>query len=253
MTSQKANPLPRYQKTQTQRALPGFSGAPRQKPVRVNCRPPDYNARDGLHIADGAEPWCGPARRLADPCAARTSGAPSRALFHSPVPGPGHVTRYSAHVPCRPRFFQLHPCRWRPREPVCPASASAGTTTTHFQPNCPPGNHPRPHLPSGSWYSLQEWAARTSPLTARRVVLAPTLCRSSFRGTSSSRATCRTRSPSCSEETFIAPRAQQGEGAARLRATPARARRGRLSMKETPMTGTPPSTWGCRFHVQYIE
>ena len=42
---------------------------------------------------------------------------------------------------------------------------------------------------------------------------------------------------------LFAPRAQQGEGAARLRAAPARARRGRLSIKKTPMTGTPPSTW----------
>ena len=74
------------------------------KPVIVNCRPPDYTARDGLHIADGAEPWCGPARRLASPCVGRTSGAPSCALFHSPVPGPGHVTRHSANVPWRPRF-----------------------------------------------------------------------------------------------------------------------------------------------------
>ena len=41
---------------------------------------------------------------------------------------------------------------------------------------------------------------------------------------------------------LIAPRAQQGEGAERLRAAPARARRGRLSIK-TPMTGTPSSTW----------
>ena len=93
------------------------------KAVMANCRPPDYTAWEGLHIADGAEPWCGPARRLADPCVARTSGAPSRALFHSPVPGPGHATRYSANVPWRPRFSQLHPCRWRPREPACPTSA----------------------------------------------------------------------------------------------------------------------------------
>ena len=81
------------------------------KPVIVNCRPPDYTARDGLHIADGAEPWCGPARRLANPCVARTSGAPSCALFRSPVPGPGQVTRYSANVPWRPRFAQRFPHR----------------------------------------------------------------------------------------------------------------------------------------------
>jgi len=74
------------------------------KPVMVYCRPPDYTARDGLHIADGAEPWCGPARRLANPCVGRTSGAPSCALFHSPVPGPGHDTRYSPNVLWRPRF-----------------------------------------------------------------------------------------------------------------------------------------------------
>ena len=42
---------------------------------------------------------------------------------------------------------------------------------------------------------------------------------------------------------IFAPRAQQGEGAARLRAAPARARRGRLSIfDKTPMTGTPSST-----------
>ena len=72
------------------------------KPVMVYCRPPDYTTRDGLRIVDGAQPWCGPARRLASPCVGRTSGAPSCALFHSPVPGPGHVTRYSANVPWRP-------------------------------------------------------------------------------------------------------------------------------------------------------
>jgi len=65
-----------YQKTQTQRALLGFSGAPRhtKKAVKVNCRPPDYTARDGLHIADGVEPRFGPARRLASPCVAQPPG-----------------------------------------------------------------------------------------------------------------------------------------------------------------------------------
>ena len=111
-----------YQKTQTQRALPERHGKTRES----NCRPPDYTARDGLHIADGAKPWCGPARRLANPCFARTSGAPSCALFHSPIPGPGNVTRYSAHVFWRPRFSQRFPHRWCYREPACPASASAG-------------------------------------------------------------------------------------------------------------------------------
>ena len=81
------------------------------KAVKVNCRPPDYTARGGLRIADGAEPWCGPARRLANSCVARTSGAPSCALFHSPVPGPGHATRYSANALWRPRFFRLPPCQ----------------------------------------------------------------------------------------------------------------------------------------------
>ena len=46
------------------------------------------------------------------------------------------------------------------------------------------------------------WATRTSPLTARRVALAPKSCGSSFRVTSS-RATCRVRSPSFSEETCM--------------------------------------------------
>ena len=81
------------------------------KPVRVNCPPPDYTARDGLQIADGAEPWRGPARRLANPCVARTSGAPSCAMFHSPVPRPGHATRYSANVLWRLRFSRRFPHR----------------------------------------------------------------------------------------------------------------------------------------------
>jgi len=46
---------------------------------------------------------------------------------------------------------------------------------------------------------------------------------------------------------LVAPRAQQGEGAARLRAAPARARRGRLSIN-TPMLGTPPSTGRSHMH-----
>ena len=74
------------------------------KSAIVSCRPPDYTARDGLHIVDGAEQWCGPARRLANPCVGRTSGAPSCALFYSPVPGPGHATRYLANVLWCPRF-----------------------------------------------------------------------------------------------------------------------------------------------------
>ena len=41
---------------------------------------------------------------------------------------------------------------------------------------------------------------------------------------------------------LFAPALNQAEGAARLRAAPARARRGRLSIN-TPMPGTPPSTW----------
>ena len=106
--SQKANPLPENPDATSSSGLFWSAAA---KPVRVNCRPPDYTARDGLHMADGAEPWCGPARRLANPCVARTSGAPSRALFHSPVPGPGHATRYSANVLWRPRFSQLPPCQ----------------------------------------------------------------------------------------------------------------------------------------------
>ena len=85
------NPLP---ETPDATISPGLFWSAAAKPVRVNCRPPDYTARDGLHIVDGAEPWCGPARRLANPRVARTSGAPSCALSHSPVPGPGHATRY---------------------------------------------------------------------------------------------------------------------------------------------------------------
>ena len=106
----KANPLP---ENPDATSSSGFRSAT-AKPVMVNCRPPDYTARDGLHIADGAEPWCGPARRLANPCVARTSGAPSCALFHSPVPGPGHVTRYSANVPWRPRFSSAAPLSMMP-------------------------------------------------------------------------------------------------------------------------------------------
>ena len=43
------------------------------------------------------------------------------------------------------------------------------------------------------------------------------------------------------ENVLLPPALNQGEGAARLRAAPARARRGRLSIN-TPMPGTPPST-----------
>ena len=46
----------------------------------------------------------------------------------------------------------------------------------------------------------------------------------------------------------FALRAQQGEGAARLRAAPARARRGPLSIN-TPTPGTPPSTWEVPYAV----
>ena len=69
-----------------------------------------------------------------------------------------------------------------------------GTATTHFSPN-------RPQITTLGPTSLQGWAAKTSPLTVRRVVLAPPSCGSSFRGTSSL-ATCRVRSPSCSEEIY---------------------------------------------------
>ena len=120
----KANPLPEYPDATSSSFTFGRSAT--AKPVIVNCRPPDYTARDGLHIAGGSEPWCGPARRLANPCVARTSGASSRALFHSPVPGPGNVTRYSANVPWRPRFSQLPPCQWCPREPAGPSSVPNG-------------------------------------------------------------------------------------------------------------------------------
>ena len=120
-TPYKANPF--YKKTQTQQATSSlFFRSAAAKPVADGLLSSArlYTARGGLHIVDGAEPWCGPARRLADPCVGRTSRAPSCALFHSPVPGPGHVTRYSANVPWRPRFSQLFPHRWRPREPACP-------------------------------------------------------------------------------------------------------------------------------------
>ena len=84
-----------YQKTQMQRALPE-----RQRKTRLHrSGRPSHRGWCGTIVR-----LCGPARRLANPCVARTSGAPSCALFHSPVPGPGHVTRYSANVPWRPRF-----------------------------------------------------------------------------------------------------------------------------------------------------
>ena len=50
---------------------------------------------------------------------------------------------------------------------------------------------------------------------------------------------------------FLPPALNQGEGAARLRAAPARARRGRLSIK-TPMCRQTALHLGCRFHVHYI-
>ena len=145
---------------------------------------------------------CGPARRLANPRVGRTSGAPSCALFHSPVPGPQGRDM-------SPGIRQM--CLGAPDFRSCTHAYDAlesrrahrarlmGAATTHLPPNHPqtPDNHPRPHLTSESWSSLQDWAARTSPLTARRVALAPKSCGSSFRGTSS-RATCRIRSPSCS-------------------------------------------------------
>ena len=110
------------------------------KPVMVYCRPPDYTARDGLHIADGVEPWCGPARRLANPRVARTSGCLRCALLR-PVsqsgPGPGHATQYSANVLWRPRFSSLPPCQSCPREPSCPSSKPNGGSY-HSLPAKPP-------------------------------------------------------------------------------------------------------------------
>ena len=130
-----------YHKTQTQRALPSLPEAPRQKPLWLIAVRPDSIARGGLHIADGAEPsWCGPARRLlANPCIARTSGAPSCALFHSPVPGPGHITRrYSAHVPWRPRFPQLSSLIDDALESRRAHRAHrSGTADSHLPPNRP--------------------------------------------------------------------------------------------------------------------
>ena len=169
-----------YQKTQTQRALrsSGLFWTATAKAVIVNCRPPDYTARGGLHIADGAEPWCGPARRPANPCVARTSGAPSRALFHSPVPGPVHVP-----PDIRPMCFGAPDFSVAAPMPMVPSRAGvpiehAGwvqlpltSRRTAFT-----DNPPRPHLTSESWSSLLDWAARASPLTARRVVLAPPSC-----------------------------------------------------------------------------
>ena len=71
-----------------------------------------------------------------------------------------------------------------------PASASVGNSYHSLRAKPPPDNHPRPHLTSESWSSLKDWAARASPLTARRVVLAPPSCGPSFPG-SSTRAACR--------------------------------------------------------------
>ena len=130
-----------YQKTQTQRALrsSGLFWTATAKAVVVNCRPPDYTARGGLHIADGAEPWCGPARRPANPCVARTSGAPSRALFHSPVPGPVHVTD-PIFGPCAlaPPAFVARSCTHADGALESRRAHRArrmGAATTHFPPN----------------------------------------------------------------------------------------------------------------------
>ena len=184
------------------------------KPVIVNCRPPDYTARGGLHISHRG--WCG---TMVWACS-KTRQPVRRPNLRCALLRPVSQSAPQAGI-CRPIFGQcaaLAPpifvaaplCQWCPREPACPSSTpNGGSTSTHFPPNRPqtPDNNPRPHLTSESWSSLQNWAARTSPLTARRVVLAPKSCgSSSFRGTSS-RATCRVRSPSCSEETCIRTRA----------------------------------------------
>ena len=88
---------------------------------------------------------------------------PAPCFTVAPVPGPpGHATRHSANVPWRPRFSQLFPHRWRPREPACPLSASVGNSWDSPPAKPPPDIHPRPHLTSEScWSSLQDWAART--------------------------------------------------------------------------------------------
>ena len=53
-------------------------------------------------------------RRPVHPCIARTSGAPSRALFHSPIPGPGHATRHHpSPVHSKVTIFSPDPLRWR--------------------------------------------------------------------------------------------------------------------------------------------
>ena len=52
---------------------------------------------------------------------------------------------------------------------------------------------------------------------------------------------------------LIAPRAQQGEGAARLRAAPARARRGRLSIKKNAHDRHTFIHLGCRLHMHDIQ
>ena len=122
--------------------------------------------------------------------------------------GPRAGTRHPVFGQCAlaPPSFVAPPCQSCPREPSCPSSKPNGGSYHSLPAKPPPDNHPRPHLTSESWSSLQDWAARASPLTARRVVLAPPWYRPSFRGTSS-RATCRIRSPPCSEETCMRTRA----------------------------------------------
>ena len=93
-----------------------------------------------------------------------------------------------------------------PRAHRAHRSGAARTHLPPIRPQITTLGPPRPHLTSESWSSLKDWAARASPLTARRVALAPPWHRPSFRGTSS-RATCRIRPPPCSEETCIRTRA----------------------------------------------
>ena len=68
------------------------------------------------------------------------------------------------------------------------------------------------------------------------------------------RAVCLNRTWIVDDSGLFAPRAQQGESAARLRAAPARARRGRLSIKKTPMIDTPSiHCLELRFHMRDIQ
>jgi len=121
---------------------------------------------------------------------------------------PPWTSRCSNFTPRAPVIALAHCCSLIDR---CLARCHSQNISRREQPPPPfakplPDNHPRPRLTSGSWSSLKVWAARTSPLTARRVVLAPPWYRPSFRGTSS-RATSRIRSPPCSEETCMRTRA----------------------------------------------